>query len=484
MSGTFSRRDFMIRSAALSGGLILAACTPKPQSTPVPAPATQPKAKEKAPPPAPAQEKVTVRYASWWGLFITTVLPDCIKDFQDQNPNVTIELEEVPYGEAETNYTPTLVAGTAADILYHMNFMSRYYDQGLILRLDDYMAADDIDYWNDFYLGLGIDDWAGKIYGFPHMFETYLVLYNKTMIEEHWGRDLWEAFPDGNWDEADMLEILDACTQDLNGDGKIDQWGMHKTHRSYYYGLETFPWTRGDNIFDVQNVKYNFTSPTVQKTARDLLRWVSKDHYIIAQEDISEISAAAGMGPFYSGFVGLHFRMSPDVGTALRTVGDRFEWDVFYLPNYGANQAITRAGGHGHNVAKSSKVPQEAYEFSKFLGTTPGMTYVAKTKVSIPIYRKDPSLRRLFETREPRHDHAIMGVLEDRAGYFDHMRFHNEGECLSLFINEMALLYTEPYEQASARLERTYARLEEEMNAIVDYGNELPFIGIRFPFTV
>lgn len=475
-----SRRQFLVSVSALGGGVLLAACAPK--ATPTPKAA---EAKPTAPPAKPAEKEVEVRYMSWWGQFNTESFLDVTKDFKEAFPNVTIKLEEVGYDDTQQKYPTTLVAGTAADILYHMNFMSQFYAEDLILDLTDRYDADGIDFEADFYHGLGINEWGGKIYGFPHMFESCVMLYNKTMIKEHWGKDLWEAFPDGNWDLTDMLEVAKACTKDTSGDGRIDQWGLYIYHRDYYYGYETQGWSRGDSIFEIQEMKFNFTSETIKQVANDLFDWVRKDQLCISDEDSSEIAQAAGVSwPWLAGMVGMRIRMSPDVGRAIRTVGDKFDWDLMYLPNSGANQAVTRAGGHGHNIAKSTKVPDEAWEFVKFCGTTPGMTYIAKTKTALPVYRKDPGLRDAFITGEVEHEDVLFGVLENRGGYGDHMRFHNEAECLSIFRNKLDILYNEPYETAVKELDDTMAAAEKEMNDIVNYGDELPFPDTVFPFQI
>jgi len=466
--------------SALGAGLSLAACAPKP--TPAPPPkAAEPMATN--PPPAPADKKVDVRYASWWGTFNTGPYPEVVKDFQDEFPNVNILLEEVPYAEAETKYSTTLAAGNAADILYHMNFMSKYYDEGVILDQTSLFEAAGLDYWNDFWQGLAINDWAGKIYGFPHMLHTCFFLYNKTLIEEYWGQDLWEAFPDGMWDITDMVEVAKACTQDTTGDGMIDKWGLYMYHRSWYYGYETLGWTKGDSVFDVQNVKFNFSSEVMDQVSHTLFDWVRKDKFLISQEDYAEVNKAAGVGaPFYAGITALRHRLSGDVNRAISTVGDAFEWDLMYLPNDGDNLAVSEALGHGHNIAKSSKVANEAFEFVKFCGTTPGLQYLAKSKDSVPVYKKDPSLREMLETGGPEHTNVIIGTLEDRGGYGDHMRFHNEGECLSIFQNELDLLYNEPYEEAKPKLSQAMKDLEEQLNSIVDYGDTLPWPDMEFPF--
>lgn len=485
MSLQMTRRQFLNALTVAGAGMTLAACAPKAAPTAVPAPAKQEEPKAAAPTaaPAPAASAVEVRYASWWPAFTTGPYPQIVKDFQDANPNITIKLEEVPYGEAQTKYQTTLVAGTAADILYHMNFMSQYYAEDLIWDLGPSMDKDGINYQDDFFHGLAIDDWAGKIYGFPHLFETCIMLYNKTMIKELWGKDLWEAFPDGNWDLMDMIDVAKACTLDTNGDKLNDQWGIMLPHRDYYYGMEVLGWTRGDSIFDVPNMKYNFTSDTIKQVTNDLFDWVRKDKFIISAEEQSEVNKATGASyPFFAGMTAMHIRMSPDVGSALKSVGDKFEWDLFHLPNYQGKQAVTRAGGHGHNIVKASKVREEAYEFSKFCGTSPGMMYMATSKVAVPGYRKDKDVRAKFLEGKPDHSAVLYDCLEKKGGYGDHLRFHNEGEVLAMFRKEMDLLYNEDYAQAKARLDEAMAKVEKDMNDIVDYGDELPFPDIVFPF--
>lgn len=486
LAKALSRRQFLTSVAALGGGVALAACAPKATPAPEPAERGEPAAEK----PAAAQPEATpveLRYLSWWGAYNTIVLPDALKEYKDLMPHVTVTVEEVPQDGMPQKAQTTLVAGTAADILYHDNYFTQYYDQGLILELDDHYDAAGIDFDREFYEGMALCRWAGKLYGFPHMWETCLFLYNKTMVQEGWGQDLWEAFPDGNWDFTDMEEVAKATTK-ITSDGKIEQWGLWIYHRSYYYGLETLGWSQGDSIFDVQQMKFNFTTPTIQSCNHWLLNAVLNEKFLISAEDNSEMVKAAGVANvFETGTVALYQRMSTDIGRALETVGDafdgasdKFDWDLFYLPNFGDHQAVTRAGGHPHCIANSTKVADEAFELCRFLGME-GQKYIAKSKVSVPVWR-DPELQASFEEGKPPHDSVILGVLEDRGGYGDHLRFHNEFEVRTMFANQMDLLYNMPYEEADKQIDEVCAKLEEDMNELVDYGDELPFPDLEFPF--
>lgn len=476
-----TRRHFLTTVAALGGGLVLAACAPKP--TPTPKPAAKPTA-----PPKPAAKPIELRYASWWGAYNTMALPDSLKDLKEVLPNVTVKLEEL--ADSVMPYRTCYVAGTCADITYHNNEFSKYYDEGVILELTDYYERDGIDFYKDFYHGLALCLWKGKLYGVPHMFETCVLFYNKDLVEKHWGKDLWEAFPDGNWDISDLEEVGRACTQDTTGDGHIDQFGLFIYHRHYYYGMETQSWTRGDSIFDIDNVKYNFTGDGARAAAHFCLDGVrGPDKWMIGMEEYSEVTKAAAVGmPFMAQKTAIRMRMCTDTGRIIKSVGpgdgsQGFRWDLFHLPNDGPRQAVTRAGGHPTNVSKSTKYPDEAWIVCRELGTSLGQKYIGRTKMAVPCYRKDPSLRGELLTGVPEHDNVIVDCVEKKGGYGDHLRFHNEGECRAIFTKALDLIYNMPYEEAKAQLDDVLAKCEKEMNEIVDYGGgDKPYAGLPFPF--
>jgi ABC-type glycerol-3-phosphate transport system substrate-binding protein len=321
------------------------------------------------------------------------------------------------------------------------------------------------------------------------MFETCVLFYNKDMITEYWGQDLWEAFPDGNWEVDDMVEVGRACTQDTTGDGNIDQWGLFVNHRHYYYGMETQSWTRGGSIFDIDNVRYDWTSDISRECAHFMLDSVrGPEAFMIGMEDYAEVNQAANVGfPLMAQKTAMRIRMSTDTGRIIGTVGvnedAQFQWDIFHLPNYQGQQAITRAGGHPTCVAKSTEHPDEAWEICKHLGTSIGQKHICRTKMACIAYPADESLFDELVVGEPAHDNVLMDCVMKKGGYGDHMRFHNEGECRRMYQNEMDLLFTEPYEDAKARLDAVNVKLEEEMNEIVDYGTgEKPYAGLPFPF--
>ena len=53
-----------------------------------------------------------------------------------------------------------------------------------------------------------------------------IISYNKDLIEQYNQPDPYELYLNGEWTEEVFEQIMIAVTQDTNGDGIIDQWGM------------------------------------------------------------------------------------------------------------------------------------------------------------------------------------------------------------------------------------------------------------------
>ena len=470
-----TRRAFLVQAMALGGVAALAACTPK--SAPSD---TGGVAKPDAP--AAAAEEITLRHYSWW-VALNETLPEQYEQLKDLMPNVTIELEET------ADKTTCYVAGTCADIMYDIDWL--FADSGYLVALNDLYERDGLDPAADFYPGLMTVPWKGKYYGVTHMFESCMIFYNKELVKKYWGKDLWEAFPDGNWDYTDMEEVARACTVDETGNGVPDVWGMFWTHNNLYYGMEIGSWTRGGQLFDVENVQYSLTNPGTREAARWLLDAVKgPDPFLVGMEDYAELTQAASVSfPFLAQKTALRVRMCTDAAVILKTIGpgdgsEGFEWDMFHLPNYGDQQAVTRAGGKAQTISATTDHVEECWTVIREMGTTLGGKHVAKHKLFLPVYRANPELKDLYCVGVPEHDRVVYDCLDKKGGYGDHMRHFNSTEVWNIYQKANEELYSLPYEEAVAQQGAMLERCEKEMNELVDYGDKAnkPFEGVVHPF--
>jgi multiple sugar transport system substrate-binding protein len=434
--------------------------------------------------PAPKTE-ATIRYLSWWGWF-TPMLLSLMAAYKDAHPNVTIKNEEVGYTDAPPKYQTTMAAGTAADIMYHSESMSRFYDAGQILDITEMVKADGWDYLADFQDGLGADFYHGKQYGWTHMYESTAILYNKTMVQELYGKDLWDAFPDGVWEWDDMIAVAKACTKDKNGDGRIDQWGMQVNTSGMCCNLMgALGWSLGDSWVEPHTLNHDCTSEKIMEGWKMMWEWEKKDQIIVPKESVQEINKAVGTDPFYAGMTAMKMRLATDVMNTIERVGDKFEFDCIPLPKRGNRWAISEIAAHPHNIWAGSKAKEEAYNFIKFLGTEPGLMPLMNAKRFIPPIKRPDIYARLKEaylrTPKPKHANVWIDCLDQHGGIGPIMRYDTCEEVRQLFAMEIDLLYAMSYEDGLKALPEFMAKLEVKLNENVKYSEPLPYPGEQIP---
>ncbi len=150
---------------------------------------------------AGAQEEITI---TWWteaGAGMPTNLQEAfIEPFEAAYPGVRLEI----IGQEDINNTlrTAMAAGEAPDILQTpgASFIAESIAAGFVLPLDDYAEQYG---WEDKLL-----DWAyqsgvleGHLYSIPLTYESMILLYNKTVFEEH------------GWEVPTNLEEMEAVAE-------------------------------------------------------------------------------------------------------------------------------------------------------------------------------------------------------------------------------------------------------------------------------
>lgn len=86
-----------------------------------------------------------------------------------------------------------------------------------------FVAVEEALKYQDQYWGIGPVEWR-PIYGFQN--DLMVGLYNKTLFEREGLPDPYELYLDGEWDWDALTDIAVRATQDFDGDGVVDQWGI------------------------------------------------------------------------------------------------------------------------------------------------------------------------------------------------------------------------------------------------------------------
>ena len=498
-----NRREF-IRLTALgaAGAAILAACAPAapPAATPVPQPAEAakpaattapsaaptPTAAAAAKPteapkpttaptvaakPAAAKEPFKLIYNTWWPQ-MADVLKPMIPTFQAKFPNVTVEEQVLPYMEWIQKYEATMVAGTAPDTFCGNLFISpKFYKPDLHMEFTDRLKADNIDLKKDYFI-TATEIWCNKIYGLPFDLDSNAVFYNKTMIKKEYGKDLWDDMG-GKWTINDWRDIMIACTKDTKGKGKPDQWGAAGHMPNHENWNQSMSFTNGGTIFDYDNMKYTWTSDIATETFKwgyDL--WKEKKVYVPPEES-KALSSAGVSSPFAAGMVATYYRAVADLPFFVREIGDKFEWDCIFLPGKTKEKpGVGLVAGNPNLVYAKTKHPDEAYEWVKFLCGDEVQTYFAKEGICVPTLKKAVPQFKQF----PKVKHAYIFAEVPQNDYHIHILHFASIENRNLTGAKMDEIFT-----GGADWKSTIKAMNDELNAKVQYGDCMPFQGMKMP---
>ncbi len=172
---------------------------------------------------APAAESgpVTITYTN----FISNDgneenLQTIIDAFQDENPDITVEVTTLPYGDYGTAIQTDLAAGTESDVfdIEYSNY-AQYQANGVLAPIE---VANPAAYKQSLLEAYATD---GTQYALPSSFSDVVLYYNKDLFDAA-GLD----YPTNDWTWADEKSAAEALTDEAAG-----VWGDHQPVSFYEY---------------------------------------------------------------------------------------------------------------------------------------------------------------------------------------------------------------------------------------------------------
>lgn len=468
MTKHITRREFLVTSAKTTMGLalggVLSGCAPSSvQET-----NSQGAAIEGVP---SVSETFTLTYNTWWPRMADDLV-QVIPIFEERLPQVKIEQQVLPYNEWIQKYETTMVAGTAADTFCGNLFISpKFYDPQYHMDFTDLLAADGMNIQETHFI-TATEIWCGKIYGMPFDLDSNAVFYNKTMVKQYYGKDIWEDM-NGQWTIDDWLEIMIACTQDTDGDGRLDQWGADGHMPNHENWNQSMSFTHGGSIFDYESMRYTWDSEIAMSTALMGHQWWTEHKVFVPPEESQAMAAAGVPSPFAGGVAATRYRAVADVPRFINEVGDKFEWDVALLPGLTKDKpGVGLVAGNPNLVNAKTPHPDEAYEWVKFLAGEDVQHYFATQGICVPTLKEMVSEFKKY----PGVEHAYVFTEVPQHDYHIHILHFNAIECRNLTGAKMDEIYI-----SGADPETTIIAMNDELNEKVEYGGCAPFVGMQHP---
>ena len=173
-------------------------------------------------------------------------LPELLAGFEEENPDVTVEVTPLPWDSAHDKFTSSIAAGTAPDVAQiGSTWMAEFVSLGALEATPDSIPTDD--YFPGALESVTVDE---TVYGVPWYVETRLVYYRKDIAES-----LGITEPPTDWEG--LIEM--ARTMQGGPDGK---WGLalQPGGTGSWQTLMPLIWSGGGNVVDEAGTAFTFES--------------------------------------------------------------------------------------------------------------------------------------------------------------------------------------------------------------------------------
>lgn len=388
--------------------------------------------------------KVTLRLALWdYDVDGPTTYEPIIKAFEEENPDINIEVVSSPNADYETKLTTMLAGGDDIDLFFAKSntALPGLYAKGYCMDLSPLFEEDGYDLAN---YGTVIEQqltFEDDVYALPFRTNDWLLFYNKSIFDEA-GVD----YPsnDMTWEEvAEVAKDITAKTGD-------DIYGYSFQPKMGFI----FPMLAGtENGFDI--------------TTSDLSCTVKACDWILDMQEsgaMEEYSDSTSMNKdqtyFYNGEWAMMWNGTWFVQNLNSQEDLGFEWGVAKSPYWEGEDKSCFVTSTPLCISSSTEYTEEAYKFLKFVCGEEGASILATTNL-VPGYMNDTVLDSYLENVEL--DDSSVEALTDNITY----SFGEPNEVFSQIISagqqelELVLTHNETPEEFVENLTDQRAELIE-----------------------
>ena len=295
--------------------------------------------------------------------------------FEAKYPDIDVQMTPIPGdGEYNQRLAAQFAAGKPPDVLL-LNYRRYplFATAGRLEGLDPYLAASEQMAAEDFYpQTIEAFTLDGRLWCLPQNISSLVIYYNHVLFA---AAGLPDPSPD--WTVEDFLAAARQLTRDLDGDGRIDQYGVGV--KPNLVRLAPFIWQAGGEIVDdpLQPTRLTLDSAA----ALPAFQWFV-DLQVAAHvaPDRSAESAESSESRFLNGSLAMFFNSRRGVPT-YRTITS-FAWNVAPLPRSGS--AVNILHSDAYCMAAAAQNKEAAWKFIEFANTLEGQTLMAGTGRTVP----------------------------------------------------------------------------------------------------
>jgi multiple sugar transport system substrate-binding protein len=344
-----------------------------------------------------------------------------IANFEEEYPWITVEIEQLGWSDYWDKIQVEFAAGEAPDVFwgsgsYFVNFVQK----GVLLDTTPFIERDGLDmskyYGQDLVIG-----WEGRTYGMHFGTGGVVLYYNKDMFDEA-GLD----YPTEDWDWNDVREAAVILTQDKDGDGRTDQWGIQVSNSSES-GWGPFVLSNGGQWINDERTKTVLDS----EEAIQAMEWIIENRCELGiQPKSGEVTLPPGVSDaFAGGIIGMQV-----AGTWMIRVWkqiETFEWDIAPIPlSPHTNKRMTTFNANPNWAFAGTKHPEEAWLLLKWFVSEESQRIIGEGEIKIPQLKSVANDIRGYAGPPPEHKRYALEVFDYGHDLWFHERSAEHGSVI------------------------------------------------------
>jgi sn-glycerol 3-phosphate transport system substrate-binding protein len=279
-----------------------------------------------------------------------------VQEFNAQHPHIQVEML---YTGNQFVARDKLLASVAGSVTPDVALVDQFWpplmvSSGALVPLRDFVDPEE--YLQD-YSQVSRDTVTvhGEAWTVPFSLSNQILLYNKDKFREV-GLD--PEKPPTTWDE--LVEYAKVLTRDIDGDGRIDEWGVNFTTRANLgsmYAFVTFLWQAGGELYSEDYSEATFDDATARDTVQF---WIDLAH----KHQVLSLSPPAD--GFEIGRIAMQYSSTSSIAATKNKVD--FDLGVAALP--GKKNTVTGVGGSSLAIFKTTSEKQAAaWEFVNWMSS-------------------------------------------------------------------------------------------------------------------
>ena len=316
---------------------------------------------------AAAPESVTLKLATWDNTS-NNVVTDAVAAFEAANPNIKVEIIDIPSADYTTKLSVMLNGGSDVDAFYIKDgdTAKSLVEKGQLADMSSYIAADSINLAD--YNGLAENfSFDGKQYALPARTDFYVMYYNKDIFDA-----AGVAYPSNDWTWADFEETAKKLT---SGEGANKIYGA--AFHTWQACIQNWGVQDGKHTIMDYDTGYDFFKPYYEMALRMQDEGTVQDYGTLKTGNIHY------SGPFAQGTVGMLPMGSWFIATMIQKVKDgesSINWGIAALPHPNGVEAGWTVGSTTPlSVNAASKKQDAAWKLVEFITGEEGASAYAKT---------------------------------------------------------------------------------------------------------